>query len=87
MTEHKNIEKRNFYERKFLKRLLMFGIVTAAAVTIFTQTDNALAAKKKIKQSDDCVTMSLKKDVLTVKGKGEMKKSVSATAYKGKIIK
>ena len=48
----------------------MFGIVTAAAVTIFTQTDNALAAKKKIKQSDDCVTMSLKKDVLTVKGKG-----------------
>lgn len=47
MTEHKNIEKRNFYERKFLKRLLMFGIVTAAAVTIFTQTDNALAAKKK----------------------------------------
>lgn len=87
MTEHKNIEKRNFYERKFLKRLLMFGIVTAAAVTIFTQTDNALAAKKKIKQSDDCVTMSLKKDVLTVKGKGEMKKSVSATAYKGKNIK
>ena len=27
----------------------MFGIVTAAAVTIFTQTDNALAAKKKNK--------------------------------------
>ena len=46
MTEHKNIEKRNFYERKFLKRLLMFGIVTAAAVTIFTQTDNALGKEK-----------------------------------------
>ena len=73
MTEHKNIEKRNFYERKFLKRLLMFGIVTAAAVTIFTQTDNALAAKKKIKQSDDCVTMSLKKDAYGKRKRGDEK--------------
>ena len=87
MTEHKNIEKRNFYERKFLKRLLMFGIVTAAAVTIFTQTDNALAAKKKIKQSDDCVTMSLKKGVLTVKGKGEMGDPIETTVYENKNIK
>ena len=87
MTEHKNIEKRNFYERKFLKRLLMFGIVTAAAVTIFTQTDNALVAKKKIKQSDDCVTMSLKKGVLTVKGKGEMGDPIETTVYENKNIK
>ena len=87
MTEHKNIEKRNLYERKFLKRLLMFGIVTAAAVTIFTQTDNASAAKKKIKQSDDCVTMSLKKGVLTVKGKGEMGDPIETTVYEEKIIK
>ena len=48
MREHKNIEKRNLYEKKFLKRLMMFGVVTVAAVTIFTQTDNASAAKKKI---------------------------------------
>ena len=87
MTEHKNIEKRNFYQRKFLKRLLMFGIVTAAAVTIFTQTDNALVAKKKIKQSDDCVTMSLKKGVLTVKGKGEMGDPIETTVYENKNIK
>ena len=45
----KNIEKRNLYDKKFLKRLMMFGVVTAAAVTIFTQTDNASAAKKKTK--------------------------------------
>ena len=87
MGKEKSIGKRKFYERKFLKGLLMFGIVTAAAVTIFTQTDNALAAKKKIKQSDDCVTMSLKKDVLTVKGKGEMGDPIETTIYEEKIIK
>ena len=74
-----------YYNRQ---KVLLFALkMWTAAVTIFTQTDNASAAKKKIKQSDDCVTMSLKKGVLTVKGKGEMKKSVSATAYKGKNIK
>lgn len=87
MTEHKNIEKRNLYERKFLKRLLMFGIVTAAAVIMLMQTDNASAAKKKTKQTQEYVSMSLKKGVLTVKGNGEMGDPIETTVYEEKIIK
>lgn len=87
MGKEKSIGKRGFYEIKFLKRLMMFGVVVAAAVTMLMQTDNASAAKKKIKQSDDCVTMSLKKGVLTVKGKGEMGDPIETTVYEEKIIK
>ena len=34
MGKEKSIGKREFYEIKFLKRLMMFGVVAAAAVTI-----------------------------------------------------
>ena len=87
MGKEKSIGKREFYEIKFLKRLMMFGVVAAAAVTIFMQTDNASAAKKKTKQTQEYVSMSLKKGVLTVKGKGEMGDPIETTAYEEKIIK
>ncbi len=54
MGKEKSIGKRKFYEIKFLKRLMMFGVVAAAAVTMLMQTDNASAAKKKTKQTQEC---------------------------------
>ena len=87
MGKEKSIGKREFYEIKFLKRLMMFGVVAAAAVTIFMQTDNASAAKKKTKQTQEYVSMSLKKGVLTVKGKGEMGDPIKTTVYENKNIK
>ena len=87
MGKEKNIGKRKFYERKYLKRLLMFGIVTAAAVTMLMQTDNASAAKKKIKQVNNSASTSLRKGVLTVSGKGKMTKKLIPTQAQKKKIK
>ena len=87
MGKEKSIGKREFYEIKFLKRLMMFGVVAAAAVTIFMQTDNASAAKKKTKQTQEYVSMSYKKGVLTIKGKGEMGDPIKTTVYENKNIK
>ena len=46
-----------------------------------------LRQKKKTKQTQEYVSMSLKKGVLTVKGKGEMGDPIETTAYEEKIIK
>lgn len=82
MREDKNIGKRNPYEKKLLKKLMMFGVVTVAAVTMLTQTDNASAAKK----TSDSVVSSLKKGVFTVSGKGKMTKNLIPTqAQKNRI--
>ena len=65
----------------------MFGIVTAAAVTMLMQTDNASAAKKKIKQVNNSASTSLRKGVLTVSGKGKMTKKLIPTQAQKKKIK
>ena len=51
MGKEKSIGKREFYEIKFLKRLMMFGVVAAAAVTIFMQTDMIMLRRQRRKRN------------------------------------
>ena len=69
------------------KQIMMFGFaIIVLASIIFMQADNASAAKKK-KQTQEYVSMSYKKGVLTVKGKGEMGDPIKTTVYENKNIK
>ena len=89
MGEKTEIRKSRMIAKKIVAfACMMFGIIIlSVAATIFTQTNDASAAKKKAKQVDEYVTMSLKNGVLTVKGKGEMGDPVNITVYEGKNIK
>ena len=69
------------------KQIMMFGFaIIVLASIIFMQADNASAAKKK-KQTQEYVSMSYKKGVLTIKGKGEMGDPIKTTVYENKNIK
>ena len=89
MGEKTEIRKSRIVPKKIVAfACMMLGIIIlSAAAAMFTQTKDASAAKKKAKQVDEYVTMSLKNGVLTVKGKAEMSDPISTTAYKGKNIK
>lgn len=89
MGEKTEIRKSRMIAKKIVAfACMMFGIIIlSVAATIFTQTNDASAAKKKAKQVDEYVTMSLKNGVLTVKGNGEMGDPVNITVYEGKNIK
>jgi len=89
MGEKTEIRKSRIVVKKIAAfACMMFGIIIlSVTATIFTQTNDASAAKKKTKQVDEYITMSLKNGVLTVKGKAEMADPVSTTAYKKKNIK
>ena len=66
----------------------MFGVVIlAVAAPMFMQPDKTSAAKKKTKQTQEYVSMSYKKGVLTIKGKGEMGDPIKTTVYENKNIK
>ena len=67
---------------------MMFGVVIlAVAAPMFMQPDKTSAAKKKTKQTQEYVSMSYKKGVLTIKGKGEMGDPIKTTVYENKNIK
>ena len=88
MKKEKYIISRKFIGSLLLKNIMMFGVVIlAVAAPMFMQPDKTSAAKKKTKQTQEYVSMSLKKGVLTVKGKGEMGDPIETTAYEEKIIK
>lgn len=89
MGEKTEIRKSRIVVKKIAAfACMMFGIIIlSVTATIFTQTNDASAAKKKTKQVDEYITMSLKNGVLTVKGKAEMADPVSTTAYKKKYKK
>ena len=66
----------------------MFGVVIlVVAAPMFMQPDKTSAAKKKTKQTQEYVSMSYKKGVLTIKGKGEMGDPIKTTVYENKNIK
>ena len=73
MKKEKYIISRKFIGSLLLKNIMMFGVVIlAVAAPMFMQPDKTSAAKKKTKQTQEYVSMSYKKGVLTIKGKGEM---------------
>ena len=70
------------------KQIMMFGFaIIVFASIIFMQPDKTSAAKKKTKQTQEYVSMSYKKGVLTIKGKGEMGDPIKTTVYENKNIK
>ena len=87
MGKEKFIRKRKSADKFTFKQSIMLGVVIIASVSIiFMQADNASAAKKK-KQTQEYVSMSYKKGVLTIKGKGEMGDPIKTTVYENKNIK
>ena len=88
MKKEKYIISRKFIGSLLLKNIMMFGVVIlAVAVPMFMQPDKTSAAKKKTKQTQEYVSMSYKKGVLTIKGKGEMGDPIKTTVYENKNIK
>ena len=88
MKKEKYIISRKFIGSLLLKNIMMFGVVIlAVAAPMFMQPDKTSAAKKKTKQTQEYVSMSYKKGVLTVKGKGEMGDPIKTTVYENKNIK
>ena len=88
MKKEKYIISRKFIGSLLLKNIMMFGVVIlAVAVPMFMQPDKTSAAKKKTKQTQEYVSMSYKKGVLTVKGNGEMGDPIKTTVYENKNIK
>lgn len=87
MKKEKMLVKRKSTGNWSFKQIMMFGFaIIVLASIIFMQADNALAAKKK-KQTQEYVSMSYKKGVLTIKGKGEMGDPIKTTVYENKNIK
>lgn len=87
MKKEKMLVKRKSTGNWSFKQIMMFGFaIIVLASIIFMQADNASAAKKK-KQTQEYVSMSYKKGVLTVKGKGEMGDPIKTTVYENKNIK
>ena len=88
MKKEKYIISRKFIGSLLLKNIMMFGVVIlAVAAPMFMQPDKTSAAKKKTKQTQEYVSMSYKKGVLTIKGKGEMGDPIKTTVYENKNIK
>ena len=88
MKKEKYIISRKFIGSLLLKNFMMFGVVIlAVAAPMFMQPDKTSAAKKKTKQTQEYVSMSYKKGVLTIKGKGEMGDPIKTTVYENKNIK
>ena len=88
MKKEKYIISRKFIGSLLLKNIMMFGVVIlAVAAPMFMQSDKTSAAKKKTKQTQEYVSMSYKKGVLTIKGKGEMGDPIKTTVYENKNIK
>ena len=88
MKKEKSIISRKFIGSLLLKNIMMFGVVIlAVAAPMFMQPDKTSAAKKKTKQTQEYVSMSYKKGVLTIKGKGEMGDPIKTTVYENKNIK
>ena len=73
MKKEKMLVKRKSTGNWSFKQIMMFGFaIIVFASIIFMQPDKTSAAKKKTKQTQEYVSMSYKKGVLTIKGKGEM---------------
>ena len=88
MKKEKYIISRKFIGSLLLKNIMMFGVVIlAVAAPMFMQPDKTSAAKKKTKQTQEYVSMSYKKGVLTIKGKGEIGDPIKTTVYENKNIK
>ena len=88
MKKEKYIISRKFIGSLLLKNIMMFGVVILAVeAPMFMQPDKTSAAKKKTKQTQEYVSMSYKKGVLTIKGKGEMGDPIKTTVYENKNIK
>ena len=88
MKKEKYIISRKFIGSLLLKNIMMFGVVIlAVAAPMFMQPDKTSAAKKKTKHTQEYVSMSYKKGVLTIKGKGEMGDPIKTTVYENKNIK
>ena len=87
MKKEKMLVKRKSTGNWSFKQIMMFGFaIIVLASIIFMQADNASAAKNK-KQTQEYVSMSYKKGVLTIKGKGEMGDPIKTTVYENKNIK
>ena len=88
MKKEKYIISRKFIGSLLLKNIMMFGVVIlAVAAPMFMQPDKTSAAKKITKQTQEYVSMSYKKGVLTIKVKGEMGDPIKTTVYENKNIK
>ena len=88
MKKEKMLVKRKSTDNWSFKQIMMFGVVIlAVAAPMFMQPDKTSAAKKKTKQTQEYVSMSYKKGVLTIKGKGEMGDPIKTTVYENKNIK
>ena len=88
MKKEKMFVKRKSTDNWSFKHIMMFGVVIlAVAAPMFMQPDKTSAAKKKTKQTQEYVSMSYKKGVLTIKGKGEMGDPIKTTVYENKNIK
>ncbi|UYJ41029.1 MAG: leucine-rich repeat domain-containing protein [Lachnospiraceae bacterium] len=88
MKKEKYIISRKFIGSLLLKNIMMFGVVILAVeAPMFMQPDKTSAVKKKTKQTQEYVSMSYKKGVLTIKGKGEMGDPIKTTVYENKNIK
>ena len=87
MKKEKMLVKRKSTDNWSFKQIMIFGFaIIVLASIIFMQADNASAAKKK-KQTQEYVSMSYKKGVLTIKGKGESGDPIKTTVYENKNIK
>ena len=88
MKKEKYIISRKLIGGLLLKNIIVFGVfILAVAAPMFMQPDKTSAAKKKTKQTQEYVSMSYKKGVLTIKGKGEMGDPIKTTVYENKNIK
>ena len=88
MKKEKMLVKRKSTDNWYFKQIMMFGFaIIVFASIIFMQPDKTSAAKKKTKQTQEYVSMSYKKGVLTIKGKGEMGDPIKTTVYENKNIK
>ena len=88
MKKEKMLVKRKSTGNWSFKQIMMFGFaIIVLASIIFMQPDKTSAAKKKTKQTQEYVSMSYKKGVLTIKGKGEMGDPIKTTVYENKNIK
>lgn len=87
MKKEKMLVKRKSTDNWSFKQIMIFGFaIIVLASIIFMQADKTSAAKKK-KQTQEYVSMSYKKGVLTIKGKGEMGDPIKTTVYENKNIK
>ena len=88
MKKEKMLVKRKSTDNWSFKQIMIFGFaIIVLASIIFMQPDKTSAAKKKTKQTQEYVSMSYKKGVLTIKGKGEMGDPIKTTVYENKNIK